>query len=57
LLRTRGRLENANEQLDSAKTVLKRMGRNALYNKVILILIILIEIAILISVGYLKFFK
>jgi vesicle transport through interaction with t-SNAREs protein 1 len=50
-------LENANEQLDSAKTVLKRMGRNALYNKVILILIILIEIAILISVGYLKFFK
>ncbi|XP_044264601.1 vesicle transport through interaction with t-SNAREs homolog 1B [Tribolium madens] len=57
LLRTRSRLENANEQLDTAKTVLKRMGRNAIYNKLILILIIIIEIAILVSLTYLKFFK
>lgn len=57
LLRTRSRLENASEQLDTAKSVLKRMGRNAIYNKLILILIIIIEIAILISITYLKFFK
>ncbi|XP_008195305.1 vesicle transport through interaction with t-SNAREs homolog 1B [Tribolium castaneum] len=57
LLRTRGRLENANEQLDTAKSVLKQMGRNAIYNKLILILIIIIEIAILVSLTYLKFFK
>ncbi|CAH0551713.1 unnamed protein product [Brassicogethes aeneus] len=57
LLRTRGRLENANEQLDSAKSVLKRMGRNVVYNKLILIFIIITEILILISVTYLKFFK
>jgi len=57
LLRTKSRLENADEQLDSAKSILKRMGRNAVYNKLILILIISIEIAILISLSYLKFFK
>lgn len=57
LLRTRDRLENANEQLDNAKSVLKRMGRNAIYNKLILILIIIIEIAILVSLSYLKFVK
>lgn len=56
LLRTRDRLENADEQLDSAQAMLRKMGRNVIYNKVILILIILIEIAILISLTYLKFF-
>ena len=56
LLRTRDRLENANEQLDNARTILKRMGRNAIYNKLILILIIITEIAILVSLSYWKFF-
>lgn len=55
LLRTRDRLENANEHLDQAKSVLKRMGRNVIYNKILLILIIIIEIGILITLSYLKF--
>lgn len=57
LLRTKGRLENTNQQLDRAKSILKQMGHNAIYNKVILILIIIIEIAILLCLSYLKFFK
>ncbi|KAJ8935127.1 hypothetical protein NQ318_015782 [Aromia moschata] len=57
LLRTRSRLENANEQLSQTKAILRKMGRNVIYNKLILILIILIEIVILISLGYLKCFK
>ncbi|CAH2013351.1 unnamed protein product [Acanthoscelides obtectus] len=57
LLRTRGRLENANTQLDYTKSVLKKMGRNVIYNKLILILIIVIEVLILISLSYLKIFK
>ncbi|KAJ8971924.1 hypothetical protein NQ314_000473 [Rhamnusium bicolor] len=57
LLRTQSRLENANEQLNNTKSILRKMGRNVLYNKLILILIIVIEICILISLGYLKFFK
>nr|CAH7737182.1 unnamed protein product [Callosobruchus chinensis] len=57
LLRTRDRLENANTQLDYTKSVLRKMGRNVLYNKLILIMIIVIEVLILISLSYLKFFK
>lgn len=57
LLRTKSRLENADEQLDSARMILKKMGRNVIYNKVLLILIIIIEIAILIGISYLRFFK
>lgn len=57
LLRTKSRLTNADEQLDSAKSVLRRMRRNVLYNKLILILIIVLEAAILGTVSYLKFFK
>lgn len=55
LLRTRGRLEDANEQLTSAQNVLKKMGRNILYNKFILILIIVTEVLILATLSYLKF--
>ncbi|CAG9860090.1 unnamed protein product [Phyllotreta striolata] len=57
LLRTRGRLEDANEQLSSAKNILKSMSRNVFYNKLILILIIIIEILILACLCYLKFLK
>ncbi|CAH1104128.1 unnamed protein product [Psylliodes chrysocephalus] len=55
LLRTRTRLEDANEQLNSAKSLLKSMSRNVIYNKLILILIIVLEILILATVSYLKF--
>lgn len=57
LLRAKGRLTNADEQLDSAKAVLRRMKRNVLYNKLILILIIILEVGILGTVSYLKFFR
>lgn len=57
LLRAKSRLTSADEQLESAKSILRRMRRNVLYNKLILILIIILEAAILGTVSYLKFFK
>ncbi|XP_018562842.1 vesicle transport through interaction with t-SNAREs homolog 1B [Anoplophora glabripennis] len=57
LLRTRDRLENANEQLLNTKSILNKMRRNVVYNKFILIMIIIIEIIILLSLSYLKFIK
>lgn len=57
LLRAKSRLTNVDEQLNSAKSVLRRMKRNVLYNKLILILIIVLETIILGTVSYLKFFK
>ncbi|XP_044753869.1 vesicle transport through interaction with t-SNAREs homolog 1B [Coccinella septempunctata] len=57
LLRTKSRLENADEQLDSAKAILRRMGRNIVYNRLILILIIIMEVGILIGISYIKFIK
>lgn len=57
LLRTRDRLNDANSQLDSAKTLIRKMGHNLLFNKIILVLIILLEIVILAGVIYLRFVK
>lgn len=57
LLRAKSRLTSADEQLESAKSILRRMRRNVFYNKLILILIIILETAILGTVSYLKFFK
>lgn len=57
LLRTQNRLEDANERLLTTKSILNKMGRNVVYNKFILILIIILEIIILLSISYLKFLK
>lgn len=57
LLRTRDRLDDANTQLDNAKAILRKMGRNVIYNKVILISIIILEVLILGLLVYNKFFK
>lgn len=57
LLRTRERLNDANTQLDSAKSLIRKMGQNLVFNKIILILIILLEIVILGVVIYLRFVK
>lgn len=57
LLRTKGRLTSADEQLETAKNVLRKMGRNVLYNKLILVLIIVLELCILITLSYIRFFK
>ncbi|XP_022907305.1 vesicle transport through interaction with t-SNAREs homolog 1B [Onthophagus taurus] len=57
LLRAKNRLTHADEQLDSSRNILRKMSRNVLYNKLILVLIIIVEIGILITVCYMKFFK
>lgn len=57
LLRAKNRLTNTDEQLDNVKHILRRMKRNVLYNKLILILIIILEAGILGIVSYMKFFK
>ncbi|XP_056638962.1 vesicle transport through interaction with t-SNAREs homolog 1B [Diorhabda carinulata] len=57
LLRSKNRLEDANEQLTSARRTLQKMGRNVVYNKLLLIGIIILEIAILAAICYLKFLR
>lgn len=55
LLRAKGRLTNADEQLDSTRGILRRMKRQVLYNKLILVAIIILEAFILGAVCYIKF--
>uniref|UniRef100_A0A2M4C4Z9 Putative vesicle transport through interaction with t-snares protein 1b n=1 Tax=Anopheles marajoara TaxID=58244 RepID=A0A2M4C4Z9_9DIPT len=55
LLRSQRRLENANEHLSKSGAILRAMKRNVLYNKLILILIIVMEVVILAGMIYLKF--
>ncbi|XP_044730394.1 vesicle transport v-SNARE 12 [Chrysoperla carnea] len=54
LLRANERLHNANDGLDQSKNIMRRMGREVLYNKCILIMIILLEAMILGILLYLK---
>ncbi|XP_017776799.1 PREDICTED: vesicle transport through interaction with t-SNAREs homolog 1B [Nicrophorus vespilloides] len=57
LLRAKDRLTNADDQLDNTRRILKKMGRNVIYNKLVLVMIILLELGILIAVSYMKFIK
>lgn len=57
LLRSQRRLENANDGLDKSNSVLRAMRRNVLYNKLLLVLIIVFEAFILAGLVYLKFVK
>ncbi|XP_065168285.1 vesicle transport through interaction with t-SNAREs homolog 1B [Atheta coriaria] len=57
LLRAKNRLSEADANLDQTRSILRRMGRNVLYNKMILILIIVLEIGILIAVTFIRFFR
>lgn len=57
LLRTSERLENANDGLFESNKILRMMKQNVFYNKLILVLIIVLEIFILASMIYLKFIK
>lgn len=47
LLRTRQRLEDADEELSQARRILKKMYVNILTNKILLGVIIILELAIL----------
>lgn len=57
LLRANARLDNANVGLDESRNVLKRMSREVLYNKIILIAIIFFESFILLALLYIKLFR
>lgn len=57
LLRSQRRLENANDGLSKSNAILNAMQRNVIYNKLILICIILLEIVILAGMLFIKFAK
>ncbi|XP_021693079.1 vesicle transport v-SNARE 12 [Aedes aegypti] len=54
LLRSQRRLENANDGLSKSSAILRAMHRNVFYNKVVLILIIVMEALILAGLLYIK---
>ncbi|XP_055617297.1 uncharacterized protein LOC129762784 [Toxorhynchites rutilus septentrionalis] len=55
LLRSQRRLESANDGLSKSRSILRAMQRNVLYNKLILIMIIVMEVLILAGMIYNKF--
>ncbi|KAH8330927.1 hypothetical protein KR067_009162 [Drosophila pandora] len=55
LLRTTRRLEDADEDLSKSRAIIRKLSREVLYNKIILILIIVLEVGILIGLLVLKF--
>lgn len=56
LTRTRDRLIDTEGELSRSKRIIRSLSCNVLYNKILLILIILLECAILGAVIYWKFF-
>ena len=57
LVRTRDRLTDTDAELGRSRRILKSMSRVALTNKLVLIVIILLEISILAGLIYYKFFS
>ncbi|CAL8274243.1 unnamed protein product [Merluccius merluccius] len=55
--RTRTRLVNTGEHLSRSRKILRAMSRRLMTNKLLLAVIILMELAILAAVVYLKFFR
>lgn len=55
--RTRNRLVNTGENLSRSRKILRAMSRRLVTNKLLLAVIILMELAILGAVVYLKFFR
>lgn len=55
LLRTTRRLEDADQELSKSRIILRKLSREVIYNKIVLILIIILEVAILIGLLILKF--
>lgn len=56
LTRTRDRLIDTDAELNRSKRIIRSMSRNVLYNKILLIIIIVLECGILGGVVYWKFF-
>ncbi|CAD7083825.1 unnamed protein product [Hermetia illucens] len=57
LLRTQRRLDNANEDLSKSGAAIRAIRRNVLYNKIILVGIIILEVFILGALLFLKLRK
>ncbi|KAM7361218.1 vesicle transport through interaction with t-SNAREs 1b [Cochliomyia hominivorax] len=57
LLRSTRRLENADDDLSQSRSIIRKLQREVLYNKLILILIIIFELAILVGLIMIKFIK
>ncbi|XP_030369221.1 vesicle transport through interaction with t-SNAREs homolog 1B [Scaptodrosophila lebanonensis] len=57
LLRTTDRLENIDHEMSEAQRTIRKLSRSVLHNKIVLILIIVIEVLILIGASILKFTK
>ncbi|KRF78810.1 uncharacterized protein Dvir_GJ10326, isoform B [Drosophila virilis] len=55
LLRTTRRLEDADQELSKSRIIIRKLSREVVYNKIVLILIIILEVAILIGLLVLKF--
>ncbi|XP_008291481.1 vesicle transport through interaction with t-SNAREs homolog 1B [Stegastes partitus] len=55
--RTRNRLENTGENLSRSRKILRAMSRRLMTNKLLLAVIIIMELAILGAVVYLRFFQ
>ena len=56
LIRTRDRLIDTEGELTRSKRIIRTLSHNVLYNKILLVIIILLECAILAAVIYWKFF-
>ncbi|KAK4292934.1 hypothetical protein Pmani_034335 [Petrolisthes manimaculis] len=56
LSRTRDRLVDADGELSRSKRLIRSMSRHVVYNKILLVIIIILEIAILGGLVYWKFF-
>ncbi|KAF7998249.1 hypothetical protein HCN44_009647 [Aphidius gifuensis] len=56
LLRAKGRLSETDQELDSSKKIMRLIARGVMTNKIVLILIIILEIAILLLTIYIKYF-
>lgn len=57
LLRSKRRLDNANDNLSHSRSILRAMKRNVFYNKLILSLIIILEIFTLCGLLFVKLRK
>ncbi|XP_073814229.1 vesicle transport through interaction with t-SNAREs 1b [Musca autumnalis] len=57
LLRSSRRLENTDDNLSQSRKIIRKLQREVLYNKIILILVIIMEIAILIGLVVIKFIR
>ncbi|TDG49053.1 hypothetical protein AWZ03_004538 [Drosophila navojoa] len=55
LLRSTRRLEDADQELSKSRIILRKLSREVIYNKIVLILIIILEVAVLIGLLILKF--